>query len=362
MSVPRVSDAGDSRAVPRDAMRFSVSRAMQFADSDGSTNVLPFRMLARSKDPVDHYYWGRIVHDFAGMRVKESITVDWAHSWDDVIGFANQFSVTDAGLEISGGLVTTEPNDKADEIYRKGKAGIPYECSIDWNGSDIELEWIGDGITTEVNGQQFAGPGYVVRQWPLRAMSICRYGVDPKTETQFSKTETDTVSVSIRTVGRSVSDRQGDDSVTKPATTPPAAGDQQFSQGGQTRPETDRSAAGTITLDTLKQFSSEFGAKGLEYLQSGLDLNAARYQFAIHERDAARAEAKQFSETITARDAEIATLKTQLKQFGVAALGQTEPLNPPPAGAADDAKVKQFSLAVGDTRAKIAAAMKLRGT
>ncbi len=318
----------DASKVPRAAMHFAAAKAMQFSEGDAVTGILPFRMIARSAEAISHYYWGRIVHDFSGMILrKESVTVDYAHGFDEVIGFANQFSVTEAGLEVSGSLVTTEPNDKADEVYRKGKAGVPYEASIDWDGPEVEIEYIPELVTTEVNGQQFSGPGYVVRKWPLRAIAVCRYGCDPSTKTQFSQPENEaTVAVSILSPSAEV--KQMSTSPTAPA-------------AGATVPAVEKqlSQPGGISLDTLKQFSAEFGAKGIEFLSSGLSIDAARYQFAVHERDLARAESLQFSSTITAKDAEIATLQTQLKQFGVTTLGEVKPVS---TGGKDDSK-KQFA-------------------
>lgn len=353
----------DPKHVPRSAMRFANAKPMQFAAGDADTGVLPFRMLARSADAIEHDCWGSIIHDLSGMIIrKDSVTVDWMHGFDEVIGFANQFSVTENGLEVSGSLVTTAPNDKADEVYRKGKAGVPYEASIDWNGPEVEIEYIPEGVTTEVNAQQFAGPGYVVRKWPLRAISICRYGCDPDTRTQFSKTSTepDTVSVSItlpETETATVAE-----SSTAPAApavgTPPAVTDgKQFAE-----------KPGVITIDTLKQFSTEFGDKANEYLTAGLSLDTARYQFAVHKRDEAEKQfaalQKQTEVDKAAAAARITDLETKLKQFGVDALGQDKPVDTdgkPPEDAAAAAKQKQFSLVGGDNRAKFAVGMKLRG-
>lgn len=338
-------------------MRFAAQKSMQFADSAATeTGILPFSMVARSPNAIDHYYWGRIVHDLSGMILrKESVTVDWAHAFDEVIGFADQFSVTDAGLEVSGTLVSTQANDKADEVYRKGKAGVPYEASIDWDGPEVELEWIPEDVTTSVNNQQFSGPGYVVRKWPLRAIAICRYGRDSGTNTQFSQTENEaTVAVSITSPTK-------DEPVTTPAPAAPAAAP---AAADTKQLATPAPAAGVISIDTLKQFSTEFGAKGTEYLTAGLGLDAARYQFAVHERDLARAEATKFGETLKAKDTEIDTLKTQLKQFGVTSLGQETPVGTdgkPAAGGSDNPQHKQFALIGGDARAAFACGMKLRG-
>lgn len=352
----------DPKQVPKDAMRFAAVANFQFADVVDGTDVRPFTMIARSNGPVEHYYWGRIVHDFAGMAWREQgITIDYTHDFDAVIGYANQFAVTEEGLQLTGALVVTQAGDKADEVSKKAKAGVPYEASIDWYGPDCELEYIPENTTTLVNNQQFSGPGYVVRKWPLRAASICRYGVDRDTRTQFSEsqTEADTVSVSISTPSTE------NDEVTKSTGTAPAAGatapatgaeNQQFAQNpGQ---------AGGISIEMLKQFSAEFGPKGTEYLTAGLTLDAARYQFAVHERDAAREELKQFGEKLKAKDTEIDSLKAQLKQFGANVLGQETPVNTDgdasKAPAVPEA-VKQFANVTSQGRAAFAAGLKIRG-
>jgi len=350
----------DPASVPRDAMRFALPAAMQFADVSDGTDVRPFTMLARSNSPVDHYYWGRIVHDFAGMQWREQgITIDYTHGFDDVIGYANQFAVTDAGLQLSGALVVTEAGDKADEVSKKAKAGVPYEASIDWFGPDVELEYIPDNASTLVNNQQFAGPGYVVRKWPLRAASICRYGVDRDTKTQFSETNSEAETVSVSLIERPTENDDVTKSTLAPAAgaTAPAEPTQQFAQV----------PANHISIETLKQFSQEFGAKGTEFLTAGLSLDAARYQFAIHERDAAREELKQFATTLAAKDATIADLETKLKQFATTALGQESPVgtdgkeSPASKAANTDERFQQFALIGGEAKAALACSMKLKG-
>lgn len=359
LTVTKPATTIDPKAIPRNAMQFAAARPMLFADGDSDTGILPFSMVARSAEAINHYYWGRIVHDFAGMILRrDSVTVDYAHAFDEVIGFANAFSVTANGLEVSGNLVTTEPNDKADEVYRKGKAGVPYEASIDWDGPEVEIEFIPDGVTTAVNDQQFAGPGYVVRKWPLRAIAICRYGCDPDTRTQFSKSESDpgTVSVSITSFAE-------ESPIMAEATlVPAAAGNPTAPAAGADPKQFAAPQPGVITIDTLKQFSAEFGDKANEYVIAGLSIDAARYQFAIHQRDLAKAEVTQFTATVAAKDAVIVDLQTKLKQFGVESLGQPTPIDTDGKGpAAGDDRLQKFALAGGDNRAMFAAGMKLRG-
>jgi hypothetical protein len=62
------------------------------------------------------------------------------------------------------------------------REGVPYEASIFFGGDGIKLENVPTGKTVDVNGMEFAGPGVVVREWPLRGIAICPYGADENTQ------------------------------------------------------------------------------------------------------------------------------------------------------------------------------------
>jgi hypothetical protein len=40
-----------------------------------------------------------------------------------------------------------------------------------------------------VNGFQFAGPGIVIREWPLRGVAVCPYGADMNTRSELAQGE-----------------------------------------------------------------------------------------------------------------------------------------------------------------------------
>lgn len=177
----------ETRKVPVDACRFDAS-PMQFADGEPQDGKAPITILARSPQPIDHWYWGRIVHDMSGVKFKEKIPLDFCHNYWETIGYADKFDASaERGLVVSGETVSFQPDDKAAEVTFKGKRGVPYEASIDWSGSGARIEEIGEGVTVQVNGYAFTGPGYVVREWPLRAVAVCPHGADSNTKSQFSE-------------------------------------------------------------------------------------------------------------------------------------------------------------------------------
>lgn len=181
-----------SRNVPAEALMFRSAGPLSFA-AGGDAQRVPVTMLARTPDPIDSAYWGPIVHDLAGMfLLKPTLPIDYCHesrfSIDALIGAATEFRTDERiGLTIGGELVSTRPDDTAAAIIAKGRGGIPFEASIDWNGPGIVLEEIGEGASAEVNGRTFYGPGVIVRNWPLRSAAVCPFGLDAGTAAKFSE-------------------------------------------------------------------------------------------------------------------------------------------------------------------------------
>lgn len=143
-------------------------------------------MLARAAGGIVHWFWGVIVHDFAGMKHAPKIPIDYAHEDDEALGYIDQFSTDAAGLHLAGELVAFQPDDKAAEVLYKGGAGVPYASSIDWTGA-ARIEEVPAGMSAEANGQTFQGPCLIVREWTLAGVAVCMYGADPDATSEFAK-------------------------------------------------------------------------------------------------------------------------------------------------------------------------------
>jgi hypothetical protein len=151
-------------------------------NGEGSKSA-PIRLTARSGKPIEHYYWGRVVHDLAGMHLrKPRLAIDYVHDSKEVIGYLNHFDSASGDLVVSGALVPFKENDRATEIIHKQSNGVPYEASINFGGDGIKVQEVMQGQVVEVNGYQFEGPGVVIREWPLRGVAVCPYGSDANTE------------------------------------------------------------------------------------------------------------------------------------------------------------------------------------
>jgi len=169
-------------AVPAAACQMVVGEP-ELGDNGGGAKTAPVRLVARSGKPIEHWFWGRVVHDLAGMHLhKPRLPIDYVHDSGDIIGFLNHFDTKTGDLVATGALVPFKESDRATEVMHKAKAGVPYEASINFGGDGIRYEEIAEGQVTQVNGYSFEGPGIVIREWPLRGVAICPYGADAHTE------------------------------------------------------------------------------------------------------------------------------------------------------------------------------------
>jgi hypothetical protein len=162
-----------------------ILEAGEFAlgDNGDGAKSAPVRLVARSGKAIEHWFWGRVVHDLAGMHLhKQRIPIDYVHDPKEVIGYLNRFETQTGDLIVQGALVPFKESDRATEIIHKEKLGVPYEASINFGGDGIRIQEIEQGEVTEVNGAVFEGPGIVIREWPLRGVAIAPYGADANTE------------------------------------------------------------------------------------------------------------------------------------------------------------------------------------
>jgi len=170
--------------------------SFELGDNGEGAKTAPFRMVARTGDAIDHWYWGKVVHDLDGMRRhKAKLPIDYAHDDKEVIGYANFFDSSSGDLEVSGTLVPYKDTDRASEVIYKAKQGVPYEASINFGGDGIVLEEFAAEQNVSVNGREFAGPVTVIRQWPLRGIAVCPYGADANTSTALSADHTQEVTI-----------------------------------------------------------------------------------------------------------------------------------------------------------------------
>jgi hypothetical protein len=192
------------RRVPRSALTLNGGR-VEFATagensggSPGAAEPRPVALLCRTDQPASHPYFGRIVHDMAGFSsVAERTPLDYCHDPQHVLGFAEEYDPDgEDGLTASAQVVPTgQEHDMGARVLALADKGVPFQCSISHAPGSIVMEDVPDGMSTQVNGYTFTGPGTVFRKWCVSGVALCPYGIDNQTSAQFSD-KSETVEVS----------------------------------------------------------------------------------------------------------------------------------------------------------------------
>lgn len=260
--------------VPTEALRFDAG-PFQFEAGKSNDGNRPISMLARTGQPIEHWYWGKVVHDMAGMKLAApTLPIDYCHDPEEVLGYLNQFNASNEGLKVSGDLVSFQPDDRTAEICHKADAGVPYQASIFFDASSYVCEDVREGMQVTVNGYQLQGPALVIRQWTLCAVSVCPYGADSGTRTQLTAAGAADVPVQFISPTK------------EPASMPPAETKVEATPAtqlaaGATPAATPATAAPAVDpraefKATLTKFSEKFGAaNGAAWAAEGLTYEQA---------------------------------------------------------------------------------------
>jgi hypothetical protein len=271
--------------VPREALTFTLHDfAISDKNGEGAKSA-PCTLKARSGQPIQHWYWGNVVHDLAGMRLeKKRVAIDWNHDPDEIIGYLNHFDISSGDLMASGALVPYKENDRATEIIFKAAQGVPYEASISFPGGDQAIETVGEDEEVEVNGQKFTGPGVIFREWTLRGVAICPYGADHRTSTDLADEAT---SFSVRVLNPSNLSEGEIEEITMDAETEKVVDAVETAEDVAEQAETKEEGAEVVEAKTAEQLRAEegqrfmdaFGSEGAMMFAKGMTFDAARDQF-----------------------------------------------------------------------------------
>lgn len=329
-----MSTAELTRAVeiPAEACRFAAD--VEIA-SGGSSKTKPVKILARTAREATSWYFGRMVHDMAGMRVDTpTIPLDYCHRDDEVLGFSDTQTPSVEGLEILGKLVPFTDDDRASEVIFKSAEGVPYQASIYFDPFRLVLEDVGAGMTVNVNAGTFTGPGVIAREWYLRGAAICPYGVDPCTTVEFSRRtgpdgqpltyqpkEPHQMSATATAPAAETTTAEAPKPATPATTETPKPEATTTTTNEAPKPTTTAEAPPAAAATELStkgpgaKFLEAFGDEGGKWFAQGLSFEEAQAKFAIASR-----------EKITQQDAKIAELTTQLSAVRKT-MGEKDPVS-----------------------------------
>lgn len=264
-----------SKAVPKrapaEAFVFE-SSACKFEDPtarapETGLRRMPVTVLARTGQPVYHWYWDWIVHDLSGMQSKDVIAFDYRHDPDEPIGYADKISASNV-LQLSGELLSRCPEDEAAKIMDLGPAGVPYEASIHYSPINMELEYLPDGVSTTVNGETVTGPLTIVRKWELQRCAICLTGVDSGSQTSFEGKSASATQFELTW-------RNGMSKDTQPNTPESGAGKQSADTVSKETP-VDAAQFEAQFKAELARYTTKFGVEdGTKYFTEGVKWEAA---------------------------------------------------------------------------------------
>jgi hypothetical protein len=313
------------KTVPVAALRFNVGEFVIDNRNGENAKSAPVTLKARSGQPIDHWYWGKVVHDLSGMKLhKPRLAIDYNHNADEVIGYLNHFDVSSGDLIARGALVPYKGDDRATEILFKAQQGVPYEASIFFGGDGILVEEVAEGHVAEVNGYKLEGPAAIIREWPLRGVAICPYGADANTETKLADGgESKTVTIKRK---------KGEDMETKLAEGAPAPVDAPAvdAKTEETKPE-DKKTEETAP-ETAPVVETELAAKpkpGQKFIDAfGREKGGAWFAEGLTFEDAERAfnaEIRAERDALAKENAEMKTRLAAMATAGIEPVTQSEP-------------------------------------
>lgn len=155
------------------------------AAEGGSADDAPkkFRMRAYTGGPMQvDWYSSPVVIDLAGLTAKAPVPILLNHDIYRIVGHADEVSVGDSALDLAGLISGASP--EAAQVVASAKAGFPWKASV--GARPDKMEFVGEGVTTKVNGKTFTGPLYVARRSTLGEVSFVPMAADPKTSAKVA--------------------------------------------------------------------------------------------------------------------------------------------------------------------------------
>jgi hypothetical protein len=179
---------------------------------DGATPT--FQMVAYTGGKMNvEGFQHPVVVELAGLNIpSQNIPIRLDHKSAQGVGHTTKISIDNSGLTAEG-LISRETH-WARDVASSGTRGFPWKASI--GGPIHEVEFIPHGTRTEVNGQEYEGPFYIVRKMTLREISFVDNAADSNTSATVNASEKHftvskpTVNTSLNTASASfINDQPG---------------------------------------------------------------------------------------------------------------------------------------------------------
>ena len=153
------------------------------AAGNGENKPKRFSMTAYTGGPMMvGYFSDPVVIDLTGLRAKAPLPILLNHDTTKLVGHADNVDVGASSLKLSG--IVSGASNEAAQVVASASQGFPWKASI--GARPDKMEFVGEGVSTTVNGKTLKGPVYVARKATLSEVSFVAMAADSKTSTAIA--------------------------------------------------------------------------------------------------------------------------------------------------------------------------------
>jgi hypothetical protein len=182
--------------IPKKALCFN---APEISLAKGDNEEPKMNMVGYSGGIIkDHWYWGNLAIDVAGVQFKKNKFPILENHWtDQKIGFTSKLKKDENKLTVDPDKTTFLETKYAQEFISNSMKGFPYQASISIIPDKVQR--LGEKEEAEVNGFTMKGPGSIIRSCEFKEVSVCVFGYDSNTSAAAMSEEVDVDFVTIET-------------------------------------------------------------------------------------------------------------------------------------------------------------------
>ncbi len=156
---------------------------------DQAPSLRRFTMTAYTGGPMNLNGWRYpVVVDLQGMQMgkqRRPILLDHTHDVDFVLGQTDSVAVLNNQLIVTGQVMGDSP--KARQVIALNDRGFAWQASIGARADQVEF--VAEGKSSMVNGQEVSGPVNIARRSTLGEVSFVVLGADDNTSAQIAASQ-----------------------------------------------------------------------------------------------------------------------------------------------------------------------------
>ena len=146
-------------------------------NQDGEVKNGEFDITAYTGAVVDRWY-GKLAIAVDGIQAKAKMPIFREHAREVVVGYSLSHRIEDGAFHVYGKFSTV--TDAAREVQALAGEGFPWQASI--GVRPLKILSLEEGVSTEVNGQDLAGPAEVWLESEVFETSFVALGADDNTQ------------------------------------------------------------------------------------------------------------------------------------------------------------------------------------